>query len=393
MTAARFYSSVAGQMVLQADITAVATTLTVDTTTGLPGTVPFTLVIDPALATEEILDVTNVSGLTLTVTRGVDGSSAQTHTAGAKLRHMATARDFRDAQEHIGATTGVHGVGAGIAVVGTDTVQTLTNKTAQAATAATKALVVKGAASQTASYLEVQDSTGSALLKVIPGQDTLTLGNLRVNGAGADNLFGYLVKAISSSATVVAGIFKRASGQTADILQIQSDTGSVLAKFDSAGKLTTPQVISQGDVSGTTGTFSGAITSPTITTIQNNDTTMSGQISGIDTRVQALETSTYTSVTLSGGFTGTLEYRQRGKTVDIRGNITAGTFNAGFTAICAAGAIPTAARPGVTPARGNAYVGSGTEMGTVEVTTAGTVNVQVSNAHTLAAFNFSYPAA
>lgn len=392
MTAARFYSSVAGQMTLQADITAVATSLTVDVTTGLPGTTPFTLVIDPGLATEEILDVSNVSGLTLTVARGVDGSSAQTHTAGAKLRHMATARDFRDAQEHIGATTGVHGVGTG-SVVGTDAVQTLTNKTAQAATAATKALVVKGAASQTASYMEVQDNTGTAIVKVQPGQDTLTLGNLRVNGAGADNLFGYLVKAISSSSSVVAGIFKRATGQTADILQIQSDTGSVLAKFDSAGKLTTPQVISQGDVSGTTGTFSGAISSPTITTIQNNDTTMSGQISGIDTRVQALETSTYTTVALLGGFTGTLEYRQRGKTVDIRGNITAGTFNAGFTAICAAGAIPAAARPGVTPARGSAYVGSGTEMGTVEVTTAGTVNVQVSNAHTLAAFNYSYPAA
>lgn len=124
MAAARFYSSTAGAMKLQADITASATIVVVDTTTGLPGTTPFTVVIDPG-TTEEILDVTSVSGTTLTVTRGVDGTSAQVHAAGADIRHMATARDFREPQEHIGSTV-AHGTTGN--VVGTDSTQALKNK-------------------------------------------------------------------------------------------------------------------------------------------------------------------------------------------------------------------------------------------------------------------------
>lgn len=124
MTAARFYSSTAGSMELQADITNASTTIQVDSTVGLPGTTPFTLVIDPG-STEEIVDVTGVAGTSLTIQRGKDGSPAQAHTAGAVIRHMATARDFRDAQEHIG-NTAAHGTAG--AVVGTTDAQTLTNK-------------------------------------------------------------------------------------------------------------------------------------------------------------------------------------------------------------------------------------------------------------------------
>lgn len=120
----RYYSSNAGEMELQADITSASISMSVDSTTGLPGTTPFTLVIDPG-NNEEIVDVTNVSGLNLTITRGVDGSPAQAHTAGVKIRHMATARDFREAQEHINDTS-THGVTS--ALVGKDDVQTLTNK-------------------------------------------------------------------------------------------------------------------------------------------------------------------------------------------------------------------------------------------------------------------------
>ena len=52
------------------------------------------------------------------------------------------------------------------AVVGTTDIQTLTNKTAQAATAATVAFVAKGVATQTADLQQWQDSTGVVLAKV-----------------------------------------------------------------------------------------------------------------------------------------------------------------------------------------------------------------------------------
>src|SRR5690606_16895696 len=105
------------------------TSLVVSTVTGWPVSTPFTVVLEPGTANEEIVTVDGVAGTTLTVTRGQDGSAAVAHAAGAVVRHMMTARDLREPQQHIDATSDVHGTGTGAAVVGTTTVQTLTNKT------------------------------------------------------------------------------------------------------------------------------------------------------------------------------------------------------------------------------------------------------------------------
>lgn len=125
---ARNYSSTASEMTLVGGITDVAESMQVNSVTGLPVQTPFTLVIDPDQSTEEIVTVTAVAGTTLTVTRGEDGSTAVAHSSGATVRHMATARDFREPQLHIAATTGIHGLGAGSGPVGTTDTQTLTNK-------------------------------------------------------------------------------------------------------------------------------------------------------------------------------------------------------------------------------------------------------------------------
>lgn len=125
----RYYSSTAQPVTLTGNVISSATTIAVNTVSGLPTQMPFTLIIDPGKSTEEIITVTSVAGVTLTVIRGEDGSAAQAHTTGAEVRHMMTARDLREPQQHIDANANVHGVGSGNAIVGTATTQTLRNKT------------------------------------------------------------------------------------------------------------------------------------------------------------------------------------------------------------------------------------------------------------------------
>lgn len=123
----RYYSSTAQAATLTSDLSAGATSMTVSGTTGFPVSHPFTLVLDPGSGNEEIVDVTASSGTTLTITRGRDGTTARDHLTGVQVRHMVTARDLREAQEHINATSNVHGATG--TLVTTTEVQTLTNKT------------------------------------------------------------------------------------------------------------------------------------------------------------------------------------------------------------------------------------------------------------------------
>jgi hypothetical protein len=84
--------------------------------------------VDQNSASEELMLVTNVSGLTYTVTRGIGGTSAQSHNNGAPVVHVMYAQDLTDASAHIGAFDAVHGLSVGSLVVGTTDAQTLTNK-------------------------------------------------------------------------------------------------------------------------------------------------------------------------------------------------------------------------------------------------------------------------
>lgn len=129
-TPIRFYSSTALETNLTASITNSATSIQVASTTGFPASTPFTLALDYGAANEELVDVTAVAGLNLTVTRGVDFTSASSHNAGAIVRHVASARDHREAKAHEAAVTNVHGFTPGDGeFVGTTKTQTLSNKT------------------------------------------------------------------------------------------------------------------------------------------------------------------------------------------------------------------------------------------------------------------------
>jgi hypothetical protein len=61
---------------------------------GFPATTPYTLIIDADTVNEELVEVSSRSGTTLTVSRGVDGTTGVAHSAGAAVQHGVSARDF-----------------------------------------------------------------------------------------------------------------------------------------------------------------------------------------------------------------------------------------------------------------------------------------------------------
>ena len=136
----RKYTSMSQQTTLTSAVTSGATVIPVVSATTLLGGITiaanevFTIVIDPDTSLEEIVDVTlssgnPVSANNLTVVRAVDGSSAQSHSAGAIVRHMIIGRDLREPNVHAGTGLAVHGLGTTSSVVGTQDTQTLYNKT------------------------------------------------------------------------------------------------------------------------------------------------------------------------------------------------------------------------------------------------------------------------
>lgn len=101
----RYFSSTAVATTLASQTTNSATTMTVTALTGYPAQTPWTAIIDEGTASEEVVTVTNVAGTTLTVTRGVDGTSGVSHNAGATFKHGVSARDFDEPNSHVNSSS------------------------------------------------------------------------------------------------------------------------------------------------------------------------------------------------------------------------------------------------------------------------------------------------
>jgi hypothetical protein len=130
----RRYSSISQETTLVSALNTTATTMVVNSAAVLGSITPgtgerFTLVIDPDTALEEIVyavSPTSPSSTTITIIRGVDGTGTEgvsgiAHSAGAKVRHMAIAVDFREANNHIKNETTAHGLTIANVLETTDT--------------------------------------------------------------------------------------------------------------------------------------------------------------------------------------------------------------------------------------------------------------------------------
>ena len=287
----RKFSSVSLETDVVGSLTTSATSITVVSATNLLGGVnpadvsasnDFIVVLDPETSSEEIIRVTAVSGNILTAVRGHDGSTAKTHTSGAKARHMAIGEDLRNAATHIDATAAHGATGA---VVGTTNTQTLTNKTISASSNTISDIANANIASA-AAIADTKLGTISTAGKVQNSATTATSSNTGSAIVARDSSGNFSAGTITASLTgnVTGNASTATTLATSRDFQITGDVEASAQSFNGSGNVNLVTQIANGVIVNADINASAAI----------DKTKISG------TAITAADTGTVTNTMLAG---------------------------------------------------------------------------------------------
>jgi microcystin-dependent protein len=263
MAVNRYYSSNAVDTTLVTGIDASATEVVLASTSGMPQSYPFTLALDYDTASEELINVVGVGtvansykvgstvGVASITGRGVDGNAATSHTAGAPVKHVISARDIREAQVHINASTkytvtngattydvDLHGIASGEgSVVGTTKTQTLTNKSISGASNTITSIAQSSVTNLTSDLALKAPLAGPTFTGTVVLPSTTSIGNVSSSEIGVlDGLTSSTaelnildgVTATAAELNVLDGI----TASTAELNYVDGVTSNIQTQFN-----------------------------------------------------------------------------------------------------------------------------------------------------------------
>jgi hypothetical protein len=341
MPTIRKYSSRSQQTTLSSAVTSSGTSITVVSAASLLGGVTiaanevFTIVIDPDTALEEIVDVVSVSGNpvsgnTITIVRGRDGSTGTAHSAGAVVRHMAIGRDYREANDHINEETTAHGLTLANLIKSTDsgtvTSAMIANGTvvdadinASAAIAKTKisgtAITAADTGTVTETLLAANAVTTAKIAETAVtnsriASDAVTSDKIAADAVGTSEIAnGAVTSAKIANDTIVDADINSSAAITATKIAgtavTQADTGTVTSAMIANGTIVDADVNASAAIAKTKLNLGGTITSADLVdgTIVNADINASAGIAlsklAVDPLDRANHTGSQTASTVS----------------------------------------------------------------------------------------------